>query len=129
MNMYRSILSLAALTAGLLSAQPSLTTQYTYKVIDYPGSIYTFPLGINDQRVIAGFFGDQIGVGHGFLWKNGAFTQLDFPGALQMPGAGTVAGGIDNRGDVVGTYTDSKGFQHGFKMARPEWCEEEDDDN
>ena len=124
------ILSLAALTAGLLSAQPSITSQYNYKVIDYPNAPATFPLGVNDQRMIAGFFVDQMGVNHGFLWKNGAFTQVvDFPGALQFPGAGTVAGGINNRGDVVGTYTAPDGFQHGFKMARPDECEDEDGHN
>ena len=37
-----------------------------------------------------------------------------------------MAGGINNHGDVVGTYAGTDGFQHGFKMSRPEECEAED---
>ena len=130
MSTYRSVLTLALLTTGLLSAQPSITSKYDFKVIDHPNAVATFQLGINDHRVIAGFFVDPNGVNHGFLWKNGVFTEIiDFPGAAQVPGAGTVAGGINNRGDIVGTYSSTDGFQHGFRRALPEWCEEDSDDH
>ena len=131
-----NILTPAALllTAGLLSAQPSITSQYTFTAINYPNAFETFPLGLNDQRVVTGFFIDMNGVSHGFLWKKGKFTQLiNYPGAGQFPGGGTIAGGINNRGDVVGTYSTPDGFQHGFKLARPDECGEnnegDDDDN
>ena len=125
MNTHKTpILTLSLLAAAsLLSAQPSITSHYNFQIIDHPGAFYTFPLGVNDHGVVAGFFGDFTGVNHGFLWKNGAFIAvIDFPGAAQTPGAGTDTGGITNRGDVVGTYIGTDGFQHGFKMTSPEGC-------
>ena len=122
------MLLLAGLAAaGLLAAQPSITSQYTYQVIDYPHALATFPLGINDQRMITGFFIDAAGVNHGFLWKAGKFLRVvDYPGSGQFPGGGTITGGINNRGDVVGTYAAPDGHQHGFKMTRPDECEDDD---
>ena len=121
----KTLLALLAMTVA--SAQPSITSQYTFKVIDYPNSVYTFPLGINDHGVFTGFFADQAFVNHGFIWRNGVFEVIDFPDAAQTPGAGTVTGGINNRGDLAGTYFGTDGFQHGFRMARPDGCGEDND--
>ena len=43
------------------------------------------------------------------------FTPIDFPGA-----ASTLAQGINNRGDVVGQYTDAAGY-HGFIFSSGEY--------
>jgi hypothetical protein len=49
---------------------------------------------------------------HGFVWEAGAFTLFDVPGAYQ-----TQLTGINNRGQLAGTYRDGTGA-HGF-LATP----------
>ena len=56
--------------------------------------------GINDKGQIVGRYFDESGSGlHGFIDTNGTFTTLDVPGS-----AGTEATGINNLGQIVGTY-------------------------
>ena len=76
---------------------------------------------------MAGVSVDPMGVQHGFLGDNGKFTTIDFPGAPQVSGGGSGAGGIDNRGDIAGFYSGKDGFQHGFLRARPAGCDQDDD--
>ena len=102
-------------------AQQNISSRYSYQDVNYPNSIYSVPLGINNLRVVAGTYIDVHGVFHGFKWRAGTFTQIDNP-----KGIGTTAGGINDRGDIVGTYIDAKGFQHGYKLASPELCLVED---
>jgi hypothetical protein len=45
------------------------------------------------------------------MWKNGAFTNVEFPGAVA-----TFPAKISNNGDIVGTYIDSAQFEHGFSF-------------
>ena len=103
-------------------AQPNVSSRYDFMKLEYPGSVFSYPLGINDRREIAGVYADATMALRGFLWKEGRFTKIDFPGAL-----GTGPGGINNRGDIAGTYFGQDGFQHGFLRARPAWCEDDDD--
>jgi probable HAF family extracellular repeat protein len=104
---------------GFLDAGGSFTT------IDVPGSQSTYPFGINNNVPvqIVGWFGDT-GLGqectdrnrkpaHGFLDSGGSFTTIDVPGATQ-----TCAYGINDLGQIVGSFTDSAGT-HGF-LASPD---------
>jgi probable HAF family extracellular repeat protein len=50
---------------------------------------------------------------HGFLLDNGTYTTLDVPGSTS-----TQAWGINDSGEIVGTYADAGGGQHGF-LATP----------
>jgi uncharacterized membrane protein len=50
---------------------------------------------------------------HGFLWDDGDFATIDVPGATA-----TVVLGINNRGQMVGSYIDADGAYHGFLRAR-----------
>ena len=109
-------------------AQPSLVSRYEFKKLEYPGSLFSYPLGINDKREAVGVYADMQGVFHGYLWRGGAFTKIEFPGARQAPMSGTYPGGINNRGDIVGTYTDAQGYQHGFMRARPASCENDEEE-
>src|SRR5262249_41483159 len=43
--------------------------------------------------------------------RAGKYTKLDAPGSMF-----TVAEGINNRGEIVGTYVDVGGNQHGFVL-------------
>ena len=48
---------------------------------------------------------------HGLLIEDGAFTQFDVPGA-----SGTSAAGINDRGQIVGSFFDAGGIGHGFLL-------------
>jgi uncharacterized membrane protein len=114
----------APFRAGAIEAS-SAPTQYKYVPLSapFPGVTSTLGYGINN-------FGDVVGtyeinnapigyppdlVQHGFVLKRGTYTTIDVP----FPGAtNTVAAGINNFGDVVGTYVDSDGMSHGFTLKR-----------
>jgi hypothetical protein len=66
---------------------------------------------INDDGVIAGFYGAN--VSNGFLLTDGKFRTVDFPGAVS-----TVVRGINNLGDVSGTYSDLNADEFGFIIPR-----------
>jgi len=78
--------------------------------IDVPNA-GTAPHGINNRGQIVGFYSDSSGI-HGFVYKNGAVTPIDVPGATL-----TEAVGINKYGHVVGDYRDSSGTFHGFLYA------------
>ncbi|MBV9304000.1 MAG: hypothetical protein JOY62_11220 [Acidobacteriaceae bacterium] len=65
-------------------------------------------LGINDSGVIVGGLRGSA-TGQGFIYTKGKFEYLIVPKAT-----GTEADGINNKGEVVGTYLDSSGKRHGF---------------
>jgi hypothetical protein len=68
---------------------------------------------INDDGVIAGFYGAN--VSHGFLLTDGKFRTVDFPGAVA-----TALRGINNLGDLSGTYSvvDLNADEFGFIILR-----------
>jgi probable HAF family extracellular repeat protein len=59
-------------------------------------SLFVEPTGINDHGQIIGFCGDLCG-GGSFLYTDGVFTLIRFPGAIS-----TRAVGINNEGQIVG---------------------------
>jgi uncharacterized membrane protein len=91
--------------------------------IDVPGAMGTLPLGINDRgQVVGGWVAPDATVNpvtgesgpvHGFLWERGRFKKFDIPGAIT-----TAPYEINNRGQIVGNYTDADGAQHGFVLRR-----------
>jgi hypothetical protein len=68
---------------------------------------------VNDEDVIAGFYGAN--VSNGFLLTEGKFRAVDFPGAVA-----TAVRGINNLGDVSGTYSvmDLNADESGFIIPR-----------
>ena len=60
-----------------------------------------------------GDFTDPRGVVHGFLLDNGNYTTIDVPGSSL-----TAAMGINDAGQIVGTYVLPDGTYHGF-LATP----------
>jgi hypothetical protein len=65
---------------------------------------------INDRGDVAGFYTNPAtGNTDGFLRSHGRFTDLAVPGATA-----TMALGVSNFDEVVGTYTDAAGNMHGF---------------
>jgi hypothetical protein len=67
----------------------------------------TSPNGINDSRTVVGTYSVTQQCVHtfcatpyGFIWNNGTFTAITFPGSNS-----TVATAINNSGQIVGNYT------------------------
>jgi len=84
-----------------------------YERIDYPGAAWTWIHDINNRGDLIGlFYGDGF---HAFLRHDGVFSIIDFPGVAPGPngGPGTSVNGINNNGDVVGTYSIPYSFTYG----------------
>jgi uncharacterized membrane protein len=92
--------------------------------IAVPGAQVTGALKINDRRQVVGLYVDADaesgadgtmppGAIHGFVWHDGDFKTIDVPGA-----AATLLLGINNRGQMVGSYIDAAGGYHGFLRDR-----------
>jgi uncharacterized membrane protein len=83
-----------------------------YRTLNVPNSLnYTEAFGINDSGTVVGWY---LGctptcTEHGFVLMKGKYLSFDYPGATQ-----TYANGINNAGQIVGSYTlDGQTF-HGF---------------
>ena len=80
--------------------------------LDYPGALDTFPYGINSRGDIVGNWDtDQSTVGHGFLFSRGHIFSIDEPDAVPD---GTAATGINDSGEIVGSFIGEDGNSHGF---------------
>jgi probable HAF family extracellular repeat protein len=69
----------------------------------------TSPFGCNDYGDIVGSFTDSKGNIHGFVFADGRFFQYDATGASQTAAfgvMGTFINGINDRGDIVGFFSD-----------------------
>lgn len=94
-----------------------------YRTVNVPNSNnYTESWGINDSGVIVGWY---LGCApscteHGFVLMKGNYFSFDYPGAM-----GTYASGINNSGQIVGSYTFDQQTFHGF-VTSPVTAEEFD---
>jgi probable HAF family extracellular repeat protein len=86
-----------------------LKTGNTITPINMPGALSTAPSGINDAGTIVGTYLNSASHDQGFVYANGSFTTISGPGA---DGLFTYVNGINNQGDVVGTYGG-----HGFVFS------------
>lgn len=70
--------------------------------------------GINANGDIAGWFVDENGgLPQGFIIRNGVTMVLSYP----APGATTFVQGLNNRGQLSGSWVDAEGNNHGFMLA------------
>jgi probable HAF family extracellular repeat protein len=84
----------------------------SYTNIDALSAGITFANGINDTDQVVGEYyeGNDFGSSyHGFLYDGSSYIRIDDPSATH----GTDALGINNSGQIVGTYSDSSG-NHAF---------------
>ena len=89
-----------------------------------PGASLT-AAAINDRGDVAGFYTNPAtGNTDGFLLRHGQLTDLAVPGATT-----TMALGVNNFDEVVGTYTDAAGNMHGFKWTARHGFKTVDDPN
>jgi len=71
----------------------------------------TIAYKINDAGIVVGYFIGSDGYPHGFRYKNGRWTRIDYPGSVD-----TVVYGIDSAGDLVGAYDNTQPITHGFVL-------------
>jgi hypothetical protein len=87
--------------------------------LSYPGASATQAFGVNNGDQVVGQY--TVGTGdnamtHGFVWTPGlGFANVDDPNGL---GATTI-NGVNDRGDLVGFYTDANGNTDGL-LATPQ---------
>lgn len=82
--------------------------QFVY--INFPaGTGNSQATGINDSRIISGFYVANSGTTYGFIQRGRHLVSLSFPNSVA-----TQALGLNNSGQVVGFYTDTAGNNHGF---------------
>jgi uncharacterized membrane protein len=102
---------------------------YLFSTFDAPGAgtngalgQATFVLGINASGSISGNYGTSNNLTHGFLLRDGQYTNLDDPNAGKGPFQGTDALGLNNEGDVVGVYLDQSSVTHGFLLSHGQYA-------
>jgi hypothetical protein len=84
-----------------------------------PGATFVFSqiLGVNDQGLAVGYYGDSTTSQHGFFYNTntGSYTFLDDPSEAFNNGVEvTQITGINDLGEISGFYTDATGVFHGF---------------
>jgi uncharacterized membrane protein len=94
-------------------AQGLLLQDGSFTPIIFPGAIATSTRGINDRGDISGDYG-FVSTGpshsHGFILRDGQFMLIPDPPGLVNPNIY----GINNRGNIVGSGSDTSGASRGF---------------
>lgn len=93
-------------------AQPDARyVQLTYTTIDVPGAGFSYVTGINSAGHMVGTYGLKNNgfYGHGFFFKDGAFSYFDFPNASV-----TYTGHLNDFDVVVGSFGLYSVVAHGF---------------
>jgi len=93
--------ALAAAQPVTPAALPDTSGHYRFLTIDVGGSAGTSAYGINNEGLVSGFYLDQSSNLHGFLWREGALSLIDYPGSVD-----TALGDSTNAGVVIGNYGD-----------------------
>jgi probable HAF family extracellular repeat protein len=87
----------------------TLTLPTTFTSENYPNSVQTQVIAINNRGDTAGFYTDQAGATHGFLERDGTFTTVDLPGTTFNQVLG-----LNNRGQAAGYFQDAQGQNHAW---------------
>ena len=77
------------------------SAQYKFIKIPVPNTSYAVADGINNARVVTGYYADSSSNYHGFVWQNGVLETVNYPGAQN-----TLLYGINNQGVAIGYYGD-----------------------
>ena len=84
-----------------------------YTTLDFPGAGQTNLQSINDRGDMTGSYSTDSGATyHGFLYKDGTFTTFDVPYLSDL--TSSHGSGINNKGQIVGSYTNAAGYHWGF---------------
>jgi len=107
------------------SAQPD-GTSYTYTLFDFPGTFYTFGVGMNvgatvPRIEIVGGYGNspELGTASFLMYASlgkkvstESFKSVDVPKGPEQS-----AFGVNDAGQMVGEYFDSSGVYHGWELS------------
>jgi hypothetical protein len=106
------------MSGAVPSAKPAADTtasaEYRFITIGVPGSPNTQAEGINDARLVTGFYEDASSIHHGFVWQAGAVHTVDYPGAVY-----TILEAVSNRGVAIGFYGDASNMEHVVMFSVP----------
>jgi uncharacterized membrane protein len=92
--------------------------------VPFDGSIGTQADDINPSGVIVGVWVDGAFTVHGFVYQDGVYAHLDYPGALD-----TAPYGINPQGDIAGNWdTDQSTVGHGFVFRNGQFTSLDDPD-
>ena len=100
------------------TARGYLLSKGRYTPVDAPKAgpetgTYTVITDINDHGSMVGVSSDSSGTCHGFRLDASRFTRIELPGAV-----GTQPWGINNSGQISGSYSDTASQVHGFVQAK-----------
>ena len=87
--------------------------QNNYSNENFPGSVQTQVIAVNNYGYTAGFWVDGNGNNFGFIKWNGVYTSYRDP---HTTGTVNQLLGLNDNGIAVGFYTDSKGINHGYEL-------------
>jgi hypothetical protein len=127
----------AAKLAGIRAASPRTpdashqtktpgSPSYTYTVINFPGSLFTYAVGMNlgaasSKTEIVGGYGLDVGITPaGFLARvspKKTVTEIYQTVKYSHAPAQQAAQGINDSGQIVGTFVDSSGDFHGYERS------------
>lgn len=86
-----------------------------YRILTLGGAPRAYVQGVNSAgNALVGEYAPTGNSSDGFLYQNGALVDLQFPGAQATYGFG-----VNDAAEVVGTFADSGGLQHGFLWTPP----------
>jgi probable HAF family extracellular repeat protein len=127
-RLHRASLGQPAVTTAAPGAVPSSSSGYNFTFFNFPGKLVTLepagnPGATASQQLITGsYFANPPTDTEfaGFILESSSedgvttetFSTANYPGATQ-----TEELGINDSGQVVGSYEDSKGIYHGFELS------------
>jgi len=104
-----------------------VTATGDYLTEDFPGSMMSMHWRITESSIIVGHYVDMDGLNHGYLYKDGEYESIDYPGSIftQTRGIAEIEE-FNRRGNplgtrqllIVGPYDDSNRVRHGFLFTR-----------
>jgi hypothetical protein len=83
-----------------------------FTMLDFPGSVFTQALGLNNAGQVVGDYVDAGGFMHGFVYyvATGTYQSVDDPNGIGT----TTINGINDGGRLVGFYVDASHNTDGF---------------
>jgi hypothetical protein len=97
-------------------------TQRDFLNENFPGSVQTQVIGINNTGVTVGFWSKQNTANNtnnnfGFYWWHGQFHNVNFPTRNNASPPVNQLLGVNDAGIAVGFYTDAAGVNHGYEFS------------
>ena len=111
-----NLLHVLAQSSAANRALPPGHSNYQFTTITLPDNAQLLA-GPTDHDALTGYYLDDTGLAHGYVWSKGVLMTLDAPGS-----SNTVPAGVNDAGVVIGNYDDTVTV-HGFlyRIADQSW--------